>query len=179
MGRRAGEGVDRERELAQLRALAEDGWGWIAVVGPAGVGKSAFGARAPDALGLPAVTVSLRGSVEPRALLGAIAGELQLGDASEAAVAAALRARSPCMLVLDDADEALVELGPVLARMTASAREALVLGLSRRRPAHAGAVVIELGPLALDAGAGEEPPALTLFAARLAAQRGGRPLEPS
>ncbi|MCC6873035.1 MAG: tetratricopeptide repeat protein, partial [Sandaracinaceae bacterium] len=34
------------------------------------------------------------------------------------------------------------------------------------------------GPLALAAGAGEEPPALTLFAARLAAQRGGRPLEP-
>jgi predicted ATPase/DNA-binding CsgD family transcriptional regulator len=176
----AGELIGRERELANLTAMLGDPEArLVAVIGPAGVGKTrlaiaGYEAVAPD---LPdgVVRVDLAPLEDPRLVAEAIAAAAGAGSsrgasALEAAVAA-LRDAS-ALLVLDNfehVEPAAADLGALLDAcpgMTALVTSRHVLGLSAER-------TLPLAPLATpaaDAGEAHASAAVALFVARAQAR---------
>ena len=101
---------DREAELAVLAARLSEG-GTVGIVGPPGVGKTTLAGAAARASGRPVFGVSLLGcrdADDAQRALGAAVGVRPCAD--EVATHAALRARGPVLLVVDD-----VAQGEVLA----------------------------------------------------------------
>jgi predicted ATPase/DNA-binding winged helix-turn-helix (wHTH) protein len=150
--------VGREEELARLGALFGAGHRLVTVVGPPGVGKTRLlrhhaAVQDPQQGGLRALFVDL--SMVSTALQAcqtlapALGTPLDERGAIEQ-IGRALRARGRLLLILDNMEQLVAELAPVLPHWLERA-PGLMLGLtSRERMRLAGEQVIELAPLPLE-----------------------------
>lgn len=148
--------VGREDAVARLAALLAPPSRLVALTGTPGIGKSSLArafARIADA---PVVWTPVGGAsprVDAASLNHAVAvalGRAPTGPTSDRALADALRARGPLVVVLDDADPALPFLADTLAVWLPLAPELRVLITARQRSRADGEAVFELGPLADD-----------------------------
>lgn len=171
--------VDRAVELTALGEHFSDGARWVSMVGPAGVGKtrlavefagqwlqeSPSGAREAwfcDLTGVPDLESAL--DVIARAV------QLQLPATDDPQQAAemmneALRDRGHAMVVIDNAEHLVEELGPLVAGWVDACPQLLVLATSRRRFEQPGEQPHRLDSMSEEA-------ALALLIDRLAQARG-------
>ena len=178
--------VGRGAELEALDALLAGGDRFVVIAGEAGVGKSRLVERALGDAAFPVLRCELGdagGADEALSLLAAACGLRELGEQPHHAIADALAARGPLLLLLDDWHEDLPWLADLAGTLLARASELRLLATARAAPP--GAAVLELGPLPVTeaaalvaARARQHDPSLELAAAAdaLAARLGGRPL---
>jgi predicted ATPase/DNA-binding winged helix-turn-helix (wHTH) protein len=143
--------VGCEGAIEQARATIE-GDRWVTLTGPAGVGKSALAAAAVAGVGnLPETPwlVPLDAATSTEDVLAAVAsavGVERAGPGSEP-LAAALRARGPTLLLLDDADRVASDVA-ALAGEWLDGCAALRLVVTCRAPLRgAGETVLPVSPL--------------------------------
>ncbi len=179
--------VGRAAELEALDAAIAAGARLITVVGPPGAGKSRLAAEAASrhaaAVAAPAAAPPLwielqeADSAEAvlallgKALATPLPGVIGAGD-DLAAVTAALVARGPGLVVLDELEHVLPIVRPLLTRWLADAPGTTFITTSRERTGLPGERALDLGPLALP-GPGEDPlasAAAQLFIARATAE---------
>ncbi|GAA4873618.1 AfsR/SARP family transcriptional regulator [Serinicoccus chungangensis] len=171
----------REDDLA--RVLQSLGSAPLTIVtGPGGVGKTRLAAEAVRRLAgrsaLPVVVTELAG-VGPGDVASAVAGALRVGrrtpDPTEAVID--LLTMAPHVLVVDDAEHRLAEVGDLLARVTHRCGGTHVLVTSRKRLGVAAERVLPLSPLAVpgpeDGGGPEMSAAVRLFVDRVRRLRPG------
>jgi hypothetical protein len=122
VGRTASEVIGREAEIARLTDLVAEGASSFTLVGPPGIGKTALARHIAEALDLPLALARLSGVETSIEAIAAIAVALRFGSetpTSDDAIGAALRALSPCVLVLDDPSPKLATLEPWIDRFLA------------------------------------------------------------
>lgn len=166
--------LGRERELAQLTQLLEDGASLVTVLGPGGMGKTTLVRQLAEqgrAAGRRVWWVDLEAAHTTDALAAALREVAQPGAPAEELTDEVLdRAWADVgelWIVLDNLEQLLPEAAPQLARWHDRAPEVAWIITSRQTLRLSPEVVLELGPLALDAAA------LALMTDRVARQRPG------
>lgn len=146
--------IGRDQELSELRlalSALRPGEG-IAVVGPAGVGKTRLAATIVREMG--GVIVPLDQASDFQGALQAISAALGLASAPDVALAAAAALEElGAPMLLDGADGALSELGELLEKLWRAAPEAKLILTSRERPSIPRLRPIELRGLSAEHGA--------------------------
>ena len=145
----------------------------VTVTGTAGVGKTRLALeharrRAPPGGAWRIDLSGARGEAEVAALVSAALGA---GDDTVPALAAAMRARGPMLLILDGCERLVAPVASLLGALLSLAPELACLATSRRPLRLSGEQLFALSPLALPAGPHEvetaEASALFLDRARL------------
>ncbi|APR81458.1 Signal transduction response regulator [Minicystis rosea] len=167
--------VGRAEELAQLAQIFASGERLVTLVGPPGVGKTRIALEAAAAAaqdrGLDPMGIALGSALSVDDVTAAVAGLLGVSAATTdppARVAAALAGRPGLLLVLDDAEALVPDLGPLVSGWIAKAPSLRVLITSRTRLGLDEERVVEIAPLGLD-------DAVRLFEQRMRTARRGLP----
>ena len=175
VGERASSYVGREAELADVLERLRGGARLVSLVGLGGIGKTRLAERVAttlqDELAGGAWKVDLVGcdaSGLGARVAAAFGQSPPSGDvaAQQAALAASLARRGPCLLLLDNAEHLAATTADALSVWLVGAPEARILVTSRVRLGVEGEQVVELGGLPLD-------DAMTLFVDRAEAVRAG------
>lgn len=147
--------VGRQAELAELATL--EGARLVTLRGPAGVGKSRLARRHLGARG--PIRLELAGVQSEAGVRVALASALNLGDATDDAVAAALAGRGDVLVFVDDADGVLTFLRQRLPRLMRAAPRLRLVVTAREALDLPGEEVVVVDLLPLD-------DAVVLFRAR-------------
>ncbi len=148
--------VGREADIATIRALVEGGAQLVTLVGPPGIGKTRTAIQAARALGGDVVFCELSEAHDAGALLLVVA--LALGVSVEAPmseetlakqIGSALDRQSELLVVLDNAEQVLLDAARFVTAWLDDAPSALFLVTSRERLRVPGERAIVLGPLSL------------------------------
>jgi predicted ATPase len=146
--------VGRERDLAAIRRLVEDGAQLVTLLGPPGIGKTRLAIEAARGLGDDVAFCDISEARDAAALFTAAALALGVSveapsssDALAALVGRALAQRGEAVLVLDNAEQVVADAANAVGRWMDEAPGALFLVTSRERLRIAGEHAMTLDPL--------------------------------
>jgi predicted ATPase/class 3 adenylate cyclase len=179
--------VGRGEELTRLSALIEHP-GTVTLVGPGGVGKTRLALelaaeaahRFRDGVRLVDLAAAAPGFVT--AVAAGRLGVVRRGGLSVHDSIIDWLSRKHVLVVMDNCEHVIDDLGPLVRDVAAAASEVTVLCTSRQRLGFLGEVVFPVEPLGLPdpraAGAPGDSPAVRLFVERAWADRAGPPIAP-
>ena len=177
----------REAELSRLVELVARPGG-VTLVGPGGVGKTRLAvelvAEAAHRFrdGARVIDLAPIGADAVAAAVAAGLGLVRRGGRSFRDSVLDWLATKNILLVIDNCEHVLAVVGPLVREAVEASGELTVVCTSRQALGFPGEVAFRVNPLALPTGAGgaaDTSPAVRLFTDRVAAARGGQPVEPA
>ncbi len=148
--------VGREREIAEIAARFAGGERLVTVLGPAGVGKTRVAVHAAATLRFERRAASAifcdlsecgTASEVAAAVRGAIGAAPTPGADEMAHLARLLAVRGAALLLVDNVEQVVAVVAPLLARLIGGTPRLRVLATSRERLRIQGEVVVDLEPL--------------------------------
>src|SRR5436305_2536655 len=145
--------IDREQELAQVRALlAREDVGLVTLTGPGGVGKTRLAlevaAQLAPQFAVGAAFISLASLTDPKLLVPTVARALGLSEADNERLLEFLRPRE-VLLVLDNTEQLLTTTAPLAAQALEVAPRLKLLVTSREALRVRDERIVPVQPLAL------------------------------